>query len=86
MAQDIVDNQQFESFPQLKETPEEIAYELRARRARSGPGAACSSASGPSPSPRLAFAYFYLRSANNGNLWRPGGITAPTKWARPSSP
>ena len=26
----------------------------------------------------LAFAYFYLRSANNQDLWRPGGITAPT--------
>ena len=26
----------------------------------------------------LAFAYFYLRSANNENLWRPRGITAPT--------
>ncbi len=26
----------------------------------------------------LAFAYFYLRSSNNQDLWRPGGITAPT--------
>ena len=26
----------------------------------------------------LAFAYFYLRSANNENLWRPKGVTAPT--------
>lgn len=26
----------------------------------------------------LAFAYFYLRSSNNENLWRPHGITAPT--------
>ena len=25
-----------------------------------------------------AFAYFYLRSSNNGQLWRPGNITAPT--------
>ena len=28
----------------------------------------------------LAFAYFYLRSANNEDLWRPQGITAPTPW------
>ena len=26
----------------------------------------------------LAFAYFYLRSNNAGQLWRPGGMTAPT--------
>ncbi|MGH9291878.1 MAG: hypothetical protein ACRDZ6_03740 [Acidimicrobiales bacterium] len=26
----------------------------------------------------LAFTYFYLRSANNFRLWRPGGVTAPT--------
>ena len=26
----------------------------------------------------LAFAYFYLRSANNEDLWRPSHITAPT--------
>ena len=26
----------------------------------------------------LAFAYFYLRSANNEDLWRPPHITAPT--------
>ena len=25
-----------------------------------------------------AFAYFYLRSSNNGQLWRPGNQTAPT--------
>ena len=25
-----------------------------------------------------AFAYFYLRSSNNGQLWRPGNVTAPT--------
>ena len=26
----------------------------------------------------LAFAYFYLRSSNNADLWRPGNVTAPT--------
>ena len=30
-----------------------------------------------------AFAYFYLRSSNNGQLWRPHNVTAPTSlgWA-----
>src|ERR1019366_5091049 len=26
----------------------------------------------------LAFSYFYLRSSNNGLLWRPNHVTAPT--------
>jgi heme/copper-type cytochrome/quinol oxidase subunit 3 len=26
----------------------------------------------------LGFAYFYLRSTNNSDLWRPHGVTAPT--------
>jgi hypothetical protein len=31
----------------------------------------------------LAFSYFYLRTANNGLLWRPHNVTAPTSfgWA-----
>ncbi len=31
----------------------------------------------------LAFAYFYLRSNNSGDLWRPNSVTAPTSfgWA-----
>src|ERR1700692_2367678 len=28
----------------------------------------------------LAFTYFYLRSANNGLLWRPNHVTAPTSY------
>ncbi len=27
-----------------------------------------------------AFAYFYLRSSNNGQLWRPDHVTAPTSY------
>ena len=34
MAQNPVENEQFESFPQLHETPEEIAFELRAPEGR----------------------------------------------------
>ncbi len=86
MAQDIVDNQQFESFPQLKETPEEIAFELRSQEGALWTGSRLLIGIWAFAFAALAFAYFYLRSANNGNLWRPGGITAPTQWARPSSP
>ncbi len=39
MAQNPVDNQQFESFPELHETPEEVAFELRAQKEPSGPAA-----------------------------------------------
>jgi len=28
----------------------------------------------------LAFSYFYLRSSNNGLLWRPDHVTAPTAY------
>jgi len=33
----------------------------------------------------LAFAYFYLRSTNSDDLWRPHGVTAPPALAQPSS-
>jgi heme/copper-type cytochrome/quinol oxidase subunit 3 len=76
MAQ--VDNQQFESFPQLKETPEEIAFELRAQEGALWTGGKLIIGIWTFAFAALAFAYFYLRSANNENLWRPRGITAPT--------
>ena len=76
MAQ--VENQQFESFPQLKETPEEIAFELRAQEGALWTGGKLVIGIWAFAFAALAFAYFYLRSANNEDLWRPGGITAPT--------
>src|ERR1700752_4935017 len=76
MAQ--IENQQFESFPQLKETPEEIAFELRAQEGARWTGGKLIIGIWAFAFAALAFAYFYLRSANNENLWRPGGITAPT--------
>lgn len=76
MAQ--VENQQFESFPQLKETPEEIAFELRAQEGALWTGGKLLIGIWTFTFAALGFAYFYLRSANNEDLWRPGGITAPT--------
>jgi heme/copper-type cytochrome/quinol oxidase subunit 3 len=78
MAQDTVDNQQFESFPQLKETPEEIAFELRAQEGALWTGGKLVIGIWAFAFAALAFAYFYLRSANNEDLWRPRGVTAPT--------
>ena len=73
-----VDNEQFESFAQLHETPEEIAFELRAQEGALWTGGRLLIGIWAFAFAALAFAYFYLRSANNENLWRPKGITAPT--------
>ena len=73
-----VDNQQFESFVQLKETPEEIAYEVRSQEGALWTGGRLVIGIWAFAFAALAFAYFYLRSANNEDLWRPRGITAPT--------
>src|SRR3984885_1806782 len=78
MTQNSVDNQQFESFPQLSETPEEIAFELRAQEGALWTGGRLLIGIWVFAFAALAFAYFYLRSANDEELWRPGGITAPT--------
>jgi heme/copper-type cytochrome/quinol oxidase subunit 3 len=79
MAHVPVENHQFESFPELKETPEEIAFELRAQEGALWTGSRLLIGIFAFAFASLAFAYFYLRSANNENLWRPGGITAPTE-------
>jgi heme/copper-type cytochrome/quinol oxidase subunit 3 len=79
MAQVPLENQQFESFPQLHETPEEIAFELRSQEGALWTGSRLLIGIFVFAFASLAFAYFYLRSANNENLWRPGGITAPTE-------
>ncbi|MHB1988855.1 MAG: hypothetical protein ACYCSF_12890 [Acidimicrobiales bacterium] len=66
------------SEPTLTETPEELAYELRAAENSLMTGAHLAIGIGIFSFASLAFAYFYLRSNDNENLWRPGGITAPT--------
>ncbi len=77
-SQGAVENEQFESFPELHETPEEIAYELRSQEGALWTGGRLLIGIWAFGFAALAFAYFYLRSANNEELWRPRGITAPT--------
>ena len=67
-----------EGFLHLNETPEEIAFELRAQEGAVWTGGRLVIGIWIFAFASLAFAYFYLRSANNQDLWRPGGITAPT--------
>jgi uncharacterized membrane protein YhhN len=62
----------------LTETPEEIAYELRAAEGSMWTGSRLITGVLLFALASLAFTYFYLRSSNNAQLWRPGGITAPT--------
>jgi hypothetical protein len=62
----------------LSETPEEIAYELRAAEGSLWTGSRLITGVAAFAFASLAFAYFYLRSANNAELWRPHGVTAPT--------
>jgi len=76
--QPVKDPAQFEDFAQLKETPEEIAFEVRAQEGALWTGGRLLIGIWAFAFTALAFAYFYLRSANNQNLWRPHGITAPT--------
>lgn len=59
-------------------TPEESAFELRAAEASVFTGSRLLIGIATFAYASLAFAYFYLRSSNNENLWRPHGITAPT--------
>jgi hypothetical protein len=65
-------------FLHLNETPEEIAFELRAQEGALWTGGRLVIGIWTFVFASLAFAYFYLRSANNQDLWRPHGITAPT--------
>jgi heme/copper-type cytochrome/quinol oxidase subunit 3 len=66
------------AVPMLHETPEEVAFELRAHEGALWTGGRMIIGVWAFAFAALAFGYFYLRSANNANLWRPNGITAPT--------
>lgn len=66
------------SEPGLTETPEEIAYELRAAEGAMWTGGRMLIGIFAMLFGALAFAFFYLRSTNSEDLWRPHGITAPT--------
>src|SRR5271169_7153691 len=78
MTDNPADYEEFETFVQLHETPEEIAFEVRAQEGALWTGGRLLIGIWAFGFAALAFAYFYLRSANNQNLWRPRGITAPT--------
>lgn len=62
----------------MTSTPEEEEYELRAAVSAYWSGGRLLIGMYTFFVASLAFAYFYLRSANSGDLWRPAHITAPT--------
>jgi heme/copper-type cytochrome/quinol oxidase subunit 3 len=61
----------------VTETPEEIAYEQRAAEGAIWTGGRLLIGIFAMVFGSLAFAYFYLRSSNSSDLWRPHGVTAP---------
>jgi heme/copper-type cytochrome/quinol oxidase subunit 3 len=78
VSDDSITTEREEGFLHLNETPEEIAFELRAQEGALWTGSRLLIGIWAFAFAALAFAYFYLRSANNENLWRPHAITAPT--------
>ena len=60
------------------ETPEEREFELRSAVGAYWTGGRLVIGMFTFLFASLAFAYFYLKSANSGQLWRPKNITAPT--------
>jgi len=75
---DMTETEAPREFLHLNETPEEVAFELRAQEGALWSGGRLLIGVWAFAFAALAFAYFYLRSANNDDLWRPGGVTAPT--------
>jgi len=67
-------------FPAVEamSTPEEAAYEARAHEGAIWTGGRVLIGAFAFAFAALAFAYFYLRSLNSENLWRPHNVTAPT--------
>ncbi len=66
------------AVPTFTETPDEVAFELRAHEGALWTGGRLLIGIWSFAFASLAFAYFYLRSGNNDTLWRPANITAPT--------
>jgi len=64
--------------PALIETPEEIEYEMRSAEGAMWTGGRLVIGITAFFFASLAFAYFYLRSTNSDDLWRPHQATAPT--------
>jgi heme/copper-type cytochrome/quinol oxidase subunit 3 len=67
-----------ESTTVYSDTPEEREFELRAAIGSYWMGGRLFIGMFTFLLASEAFAYFYLRSSNNGQLWRPGNQTAPT--------
>jgi hypothetical protein len=64
----------------MSDTPEEREFELRAQIGAIWSGGRLFIGMYTFLLASLAFSYFYLRSSNNGLLWRPNHITAPTAY------
>lgn len=64
----------------MSNTPEEREFELRAHIGAIWSGGRLMIGMYTFLIAALAFTYFYLRSSNNGLLWRPDHITAPTAY------
>lgn len=63
---------------EVTSTPEEAEYELRGMVSSYWTGSRLLAGMFTFLAASLAFAYFYLKSSNFGNLWRPKNMTAPT--------
>ncbi len=64
----------------VSDTPEEQEFELRAHIGSVWSGGRLFIAMYTFLDASLIFSYFYLRSSNNGLLWRPNHVTAPTSY------
>ena len=81
-----VDNQQFESLPAVHRDPRGARVRAAGPGGRLWTGGRLLIGMYTFLFASLAFAYFYLRSANNEELWRPRASPLPPASARPSSP
>jgi len=68
------------SSQKMSDTPEEREFELRAHIGAIWSGGRLFIGMYTFLLAALAFSYFYLRSSNNGLLWRPDHVTAPTAY------
>jgi heme/copper-type cytochrome/quinol oxidase subunit 3 len=66
--------------PKMSDSPEEREFELRAHIGAIWSGGRLFIGMYTFLLASLAFSYFYLRSSNNGLLWRPDHVTAPTAY------
>lgn len=70
----------FKNDKGMSDTPEEREFELRAHIGSIWSGGRLFIGMYTFLLASLVFSYFYLRSSNNGLLWRPNHVTAPTSF------